>query len=206
MPFCVGAHLRRGYPPPLLTLVEKYENSRHSTIFVSTIVIFFYYRSEVVVGLRWINWISSLQQNTLTFFIEKIWSSALDSNFISIWKHDFRCLLSFWGTQGDILPHILKMIVFFPLFEFSFFYFFRNGHMYPLLRWARTRFCPEMNELEPDKKNLKRGAPNFEKQKNESILKFRVIFFWKNLTFWAYMVTPEIRQRHVLSKKVQNRP
>ena len=123
MPFCVGAHLRRGYPPPLLTLVEKYENSRHSTIFVSTIVIFFYYRSEVVVGLRWINWISSLQQNTLTFFIEKIWSSALDSNFISIWKHDFRCLLSFWGTQGDILPHILKMIVFFHFLNFHFFIF-----------------------------------------------------------------------------------
>ena len=29
---------------------------------------------------------------------------------------------------------------------------------------------PEMNELESDKQNLKSGAPNFEKQKNESSL------------------------------------
>ena len=29
---------------------------------------------------------------------------------------------------------------------------------------------PEMNELESDKQNLKRGASNFEKQKNESNL------------------------------------
>ena len=43
-----------------------------------------------------------------------------------------------------------------------------NGGEYPLQRWARTQKTPEMNELESDKQNLKRGASNFEKQKNES--------------------------------------
>ena len=31
---------------------------------------------------------------------------------------------------------------------------------------SRTQKTPEMNKLEPDKKNLKSGAHNFEKQKN----------------------------------------
>ena len=39
-----------------------------------------------------------------------------------------------------------------------------NGGEYPLQRWARTQKTPEMNELESDKQNLKRGASNFEKQ------------------------------------------
>ena len=37
---------------------------------------------------------------------------------------------------------------------------------------------PEMNELESDKQNLKRGASNFEKQKNES-KKSKGIFLYK---------------------------
>ena len=48
---------------------------------------------------------------------------------------------------------------------------------------------PEMNELESDKKNLKSGALNFEKQKNESKIYFGGFFYKKNLQIWT---TPEL--------------
>ena len=51
--------------------------------------------------------------------------------------------------------------------------------MYPLQRWARTQKTPEMNELESDKQNLKRGASNFEKQKNESKKSNRIFLVLK---------------------------
>ena len=48
-----------------------------------------------------------------------------------------------------------------------------------------------MNELDPDKKNLKRGAHNFEKQKNESNLiegGKKKVFFASQKGFFCYTI------------------
>ena len=47
----------------------------------------------------------------------------------------------------------------------------------PLLRWLKIQKTPEMNDLDCASKSLKSGAPNFEKQKNESEWKKKTFFF-----------------------------
>ena len=50
-----------------------------------------------------------------------------------------------------------------------------------------------MNELESDKQNLKRGASNFEKQKNES-KKSNSFFFWKKKAVREWMSTGPLKR------------
>ena len=83
------------------------------------------------------------------------------------------------------------------------FIFFRYGGCTWPPEIGKHGFSPEMDVSEWDKKTLKSGAHNFEKQKNDSILNFILIFFWIFLTFLSYMVTPEIRQRTLKKKKVR---
>ena len=51
------------------------------------------------------------------------------------------------------------------------FWWVKKGSVMPLLRWLKIQKTPEMNDLDCASKSLKSGAPNFEKQKNDSILK-----------------------------------
>ena len=56
-----------------------------------------------------------------------------------------------------------------------------------------SKKTPEINELEPNKKSLKIWVQNFEKQKSQSIFKFRGIC----KECCDFLLSPEIRQRHV---------
>ena len=54
-----------------------------------------------------------------------------------------------------------------------------------------------MNELESDKQNLKRGASNFEKQKNESKKKTAVFFVQKKTAVREWMSISPLRSRGI---------
>ena len=76
---------------------------------------------------------------------------------------------AFRWTQSDILPYIFDMI-------FSSSIAGQKWRWVPPPEMSPDTKTPEMNELESDKQNLKSGAPNFEKQKNDSVFKARFFF------------------------------
>ena len=177
------------YPPPLLTLNRKDNHNQlgQKWRWIGRKSHFFRSNFEDFLKIFLIFEISVVISGT-TFHIAM--SCALDSNFISIWKHDFRCFFSFWRTQGDILPHINNSI--FSTFCICIFYFFRYGGCTWPPEIGKHGFSPEMDVSERDKKNLKSGASNFEKQKNESILDFRTFFRKKVLNVYKECFSPLI--------------
>ena len=106
-----------------------------------------------------------LQQNTITFFLEKIWSCALDSNFVSIWKRDLWGLQRFFRFQSVTYPTFLKMNTFFHFLQFHFLFFYEWWWISPPEMSPNTK-DPGNERIRIGQTKPQKGSFQFWKTKN----------------------------------------